>query len=339
MKKSVFILSLFMVLGFTTPKVSFAIDYQVIDLGSWQPFAINESGQIVGSKADKGVLWDNGSMATLSNPLGQLALDINNSGQVVGQSDSQPYIWDRTNGMQLLQNVNGAAHKINDSGEIVGWINTNNTIQNVLWSNGNSINLGVASSSGATGVYDFGINNQGQAVFPQYTDGKQQAILWDNGATSKLSDFIPTGINENGQIIGRIGWDFSVLYNMGSITYLGIAGSQTVATGINNLGQVVGYDSVSSNRAFIWQNSQLTDLNDLFSQFSDTWYFEKAYDINDDGEIIGTGTYFDKENNQRTCRAFLLTTKQYNQVPEPTTILLLVLGLIGLGGGRRKFKN
>ena len=56
--------------------------------------------------------------------------------------------------------------------------------------------------------------------------------------------------------------------------------------GINDAGQVVG---ANLGKAYIWENNVSQDLNDILSD--PRWNFTYAEDINNNGWIIGTGTY------------------------------------------------
>jgi probable HAF family extracellular repeat protein len=60
---------------------------------------------------------------------------------------------------------------------------------------------------------------------------------------------------------------------------------------VNGQGVVVGEASNSANKrvAFVWQNGIMTDLNTLIPATSG-WLLQDATGINDNGQIVGTGT-------------------------------------------------
>ena len=119
----------------------------------------------------------------------------------------------------------------------------------------------------------------------------------------------PTDINNTGQVVGfgkvRGGEEHAFLYSGGSITDLGtLGGTQSFAYAINNKGQIVGAsDSASSAlRAFLYDRGAFVDLNSILG-ISSGWTLTGARDINDRGQIIGTGIH----NGEQ--RAFLLTPR------------------------------
>ena len=63
----------------------------------------------------------------------------------------------------------------------------------------------------------------------------------------------------------------------------------------------------------------MTDLNDLLPSDSGWDYIERADGINNNGQIVGRGVVDGKQH------AFLMTP-----IPEPSTLVLLCVGAIGL---------
>jgi len=82
----------------------------------------------------------------------------------------------------------------------------------------------------------------------------------------------------------------------------------TVALAINEHGQIVGHlrHYTAPNRAFLYEDGELIDLNDLIPADSG-WTLRMAEIVNDLGMIVGYGI-----NPQGLSRGFLLTP-----IPEP----------------------
>ena len=78
---------------------------------------------------------------------------------------------------------------------------------------------------------------------------------------------------------------------------------------------------ISNPSAFIFQNDELTDLNELSIGGDDFTHLIAAYGISNNGYIVGKGL-IDGE-----VRAFLLSP-----VPVPATVWLFVSALISLAG-------
>ena len=93
-------------------------------------------------------------------------------------------------------------------------------------------------------------------------------------------------------------WNLSATNAVLSRTDLGALtpSEPSAAHAINAAGDIVG---TSNFRAVLWHNSAITDLNTLAQ--APGWVLETAWDIDDRGNIVGSGTYLGFP------RAFLLT--------------------------------
>jgi probable HAF family extracellular repeat protein len=265
--------------------------------------AINNLGQIVGIAQNSFIIEPplprlNGipdGEAFLLNPgqrrldLGTLgglrseAIGINDAGQVVGSAENamnepRAFAWDAINGMRDLGTLGGTVSRgsaINQQGQIVG-------------------HAGLPNGANRAFIWD------------QLTG--MQALPSPIGAEMRA-----TGINDRGQVTGFGGgmflWDTD-----GGMRYVASpAATLVLPHDINNATQIVG-EMGSEPRAFIW--SEMTGLLDLNSMVpaSSGWHLAAATEINDSGQIIGSGFL-----NGET-RAFVMTP-----IPEPRSIALVAL--------------
>lgn len=239
------------------------------------------------------------------------ATAINNFNQVVGISaysqgtvaPTHGFLW--SNGkMSDLGSVNPNA--INDSGTIAGTTGNNGRLQAVVIKNGISTNLNAVSGDD----YSFAsaINSNDSVVGTSYhlqfgTYGRQinHATLWENGSTQSLiaDPFISsqaTGINSQKQIVGNM----VTLYADGAI---------------------------SNSSAFLWQDGTLINLDALVSRAYAGWHVSSAVAINDQGQILASGSYGGHN------LAMLISV---SSVPEPTSQTIMTIGLIALFARRKK---
>ena len=255
-----------------------------------------------------GFVWRDGVMSPLPPLPGGIdsyAAGINNHGQVAGWAESgihdptcnnappvsqflqfEAVVWGPELG-QLTQlsplspDPDSAATAINDKGQIVGISG--------LCSNA----VGGASA--------------------------QHAVLWEkNGTPINLGNFdggvawnTPTAINNRTQVVGFANLAHTANGDFNPVAFLwdrehGIQqlpplGQDTNnwAWGINNHGHVVG-QSLTSQRAFLYEDGLMTDLNSLIQPDSSLDLL-LANDINDRDEIVG----FALDNNTGAIVAFL----------------------------------
>jgi probable HAF family extracellular repeat protein len=315
----------------------------------------SSDGTFLESAKQQNFLWSNGNLLNLKafNDLsiigqtrfGGVVTDLNNSGQLVGEwvnikGQSYPLLGNQNTVTNLgsfkgITNSN-SAFAINDLGQVVGEEITTNSQGQVqflgwLWENG--IKTGLTSPNNPSFVPSE-INNLGQIVG---TSIRSQLPIWDSNAVVLASGQVielPTlngssqgtglDINNKSQAVGYSDSQ-AALWSDGDVLGLGILGSNvntySVATGINDFGQVVGYSSISEispltreRHAFLW-DGQLQDINNLIADDSG-WELEDANDINNKGQIVGKGIL----NGQ--YHAYLLTPLSAPEpVPEPGTIM------------------
>jgi probable HAF family extracellular repeat protein len=217
-------------------------------------------------------------LPTVGGTNGQ-ALGINNRGEIVGQAEGpntdpcSPFalevsavIWRDGHIQQVLPPFAGSAavaSAINDKGNAIGLSGcATTTFYAVLWRHGKPFNLG--SLGGVFGNIPSFINNRNQVVGQSDLPGDtvHHAFLWENG----------------------------VIADLGSLS---AALPNSVANGINNYGQVVGFSQDEngdepSSVAWVWQNGVMTDLNELIADTSPLFLME-ALSVNDHGDIAGFG--------------------------------------------------
>jgi probable HAF family extracellular repeat protein len=132
-----------------------------------------------------------------------------------------------------------------------------------------------------------------------YSDG----VMIDLGALSDDRSTSGTAINNLGQAVSY-GAGFGFLYSEGEMLEIETPDANIYPWGINDLGQVVGQASPKDNRAyaFVYNEGEIFNLNDLVVDLPGWEYLYIARDINMSGQIIGNG----KLLNGKT-HGFLLT--------------------------------
>jgi probable HAF family extracellular repeat protein len=261
------------------------------------PGGINNSGQIVGSGPSEGFLYTNGALSAIDVPGSgyTYAFGINDLGQIVGAYGVSSLVEEGflySNGIFSTIDVPGSedfteATAINDSSQIVGiytgLVGPNALTLGFLDVNGMFTTLYYPGSAGqfSLATEPSGINNAGEIVGTVY--------------------IIPAGF-PGGAVPG-----YAFVYDNGVFSLMSVPGSlDTVANGINDSGQIVGYyiDGNDVQHGFLDTNGifQTIDFPNALPGTTD------LVGINDAGEIVGT----------------------FEPAPEPASSLFVVCGLAGI---------
>jgi probable HAF family extracellular repeat protein len=330
------------------------IRYTITDLGMLEDSVssiavnVNEAGQVAGWSEvspgtfhgffyDQGVKTDMGTFGGTSS----YAFGLNNTGAAVGSAacaNGNLHAFLYQNGQKTDLGTNGKniseALGINNAGVIVGYTANSNTSTDswtaFVYEDGQMVDLNsrIDPGSGWVLMDAWGINNLGQITGEGVYQGQSHAFLYSEGTVTDLGSLggwsaFGVMINDSGQVVGGMDntnderqafyWDSSSGFkNLGNF-----GGAWATAYAINASGLIVGEadDGVGRTRAFLYQDNTLLDLNTLIDP-SSGWSLEYAEDINNEGQIIGMGTF------DGVSHAVLL-----NPVPEPATLLLLVLSM------------
>jgi probable HAF family extracellular repeat protein len=314
---------------------------------------ISDAGHIVGGRS----VWYQGTLTDVGGLGGNSTFveDVNASGQVVGRSTEangymRAFVWENGT-MTPLPNLGGEegfATAINNAGQIIGY--TDNIPggsvgghRATFWSSSHvAMDIGTVSPDNASralalnqlgGVAGVSLPGVGSAF-------GNDAFYWNGSSITPFIlnrdpfQFDVKGINDLGQIVGRLNstgyvWQNGVLTDLGTL-----GGSSSLANSINNAGQIVGRSAIAAGpaHAFIYASGQMLDLNSLVADLSDWESLNIAYDINEHGQIVGTGRYRGSVANE----VFLLTPIA---VPEPSVLALVGLGALASGCPRRNSRN
>lgn len=191
-------------------------------------------------------------------PAGFEATAMNNAGRIVGNTREGASIWDGASLINLGLGANSFGYAINNRGDIAGALNGAYG-QPFLYASGTVRPAGPVLDAFQSGRAS-GLNDLGHIAGEYATFGGDQHAWSDaNGSVHMLGTLR--------------GWD-----------------TWSVATAINNRGQVVGSstyegaDSPWTGHAFLYQDGTMHDLGSLGG--FDSW----ANDINDAGHIVGWST-------------------------------------------------
>jgi probable HAF family extracellular repeat protein len=267
--------------------------------------ALNNNGDVLIRGGLSGLIWNNGeTVATVavpgvSSPL--YMIDINDNRQVIVNSSidgvQTGYLWENGSVQQIgTPGVITYVKSINNQGQVAGYYSVNYRNYAMIWSNGEMIDLGAGQATD--------INNAGEASgFFNGLNGK-----WNNGEVvpyGTLPGFMffyaPPAINDNGQMTA-MAFSYFPNYSMvitmsdnGNVTNLGALNNlYTVPTAINNNGTIVGSAwGDGSSHLVVINDGVLGELTDLLPENSGWSTLERPVDINESGQVLGSGTKTD----------------------------------------------
>ena len=348
-----FVMVVVLLLGASVQAIAGPIPlYSVVDLGVGRGLAINNSGQVAGYAGDRAVLYSGGSITYLGTLGGtnSYGVGIDGSGQVVGYSqladaDLRAFLYTGGVMTDLLGPLSGSesiAFDINSSGLVVGYSNSPGDPRSGPRAFVYNTITGTMTDLGPTGSgVNVSINDSGQVVAgPFLYTGTSKTYLGNLGGSNSGG----YGINDSGQVVGYstltdTGYGYhAFLYSSGLMTDLGtFGGIYSHAFDINNSGQVVGFASTADGgeRAFVYSAGTMTDLNTVLDGSGAAWTIEKAWGINDNGQIVA-----DARNSLGQNYAVRLDPiSNPASVPDPgSTLLLLGMSLAGLQACRKRWR-
>jgi probable HAF family extracellular repeat protein len=304
------------VLGFPNAHAVLWTEQDPIDLGTLGGFqsnavSVNDYGQVVGFSAvdttpdpfsflgatTHAFLWEKGIMRDLGT---------------LGGPDSFPGLGGINQQRDL---VVGASYLNSIPNETTGLP----TLNPFLWKDGTMLDLGTLGGTfGSASV----ANNKGQVTGLSNLAGDttQHSFFWEAGVMTDLGTLggpkvTANWLNDAGEIVGASdrptpGVFGAFYWKNGGMKFLGTVGSDPCsnARAINAHGQIVGSSSDCSYplHAFLYENDgPMVDLNTLV-KFSSGFQMLIAYNINDLGEIAGTGVPSGCNNIDTCGHLFLL---------------------------------
>ncbi|MGC4062669.1 MAG: hypothetical protein QM749_18220 [Aquabacterium sp.] len=319
--------------------------FSVLGGGSFAATGVNDAGVVVGSAWTgtglHAAAWD-GATFTYLDPANSNATAVNNAGvvtggYVLGDGNNRAAVWNGAS-MTTLQ-TDAYASDVNDAGVVAGYAYgvVPGVLHNAVTWQGGTMTVLPTTAPGQFSTAT-SINNAGVVVGSiNNIMSDPHAVVWHGDVVTDLSvplggeTSVATGINNADAVVG---WAFlagqpnvhGVLWSGDNALDLGtLPGyASSVAAAINDAGVIVGSSRpdavmVSGERAVMWVDGQIIDLNSLLSaqDIQAGWVLTEAAAINSAGMIVGTAS----NTLTSQIRGFVLSP-----VPEPSVGLLMVLG-------------
>jgi probable HAF family extracellular repeat protein len=297
---------------FLTSPVCFSqtVTYNVTDLGNlgfnsegffeewgWWPSVaasgngINSYGQVTGYANDENdaehafiytdpTIVDLGALCEYGDSYG---MAINDSACVAGytlvgtSAYYHAFLHDGStmNDLGTLGGSNSQAQGMNNDGLVVGTAQTASANWHAFLYDGSTMTDLLGANAGSNSVA-YSINDSGKIVGQHFVDGHYH--FWYNGQDYPYDADIPHAFLLDG----------STLTDLGTLCGYYDGCHYSVATHINNQGQIVGSSTLDiGQHAFLYSNSTLTDLGSLYDNTPGTWDFSYANSINNNGQVVG----------------------------------------------------
>lgn len=325
------------------------LPYELIDLGivADSTVSINDHGVVAATDQQIGpVLWSNGQITPLGRSPSFIiggVHDINNHGNSVGferrsgATSAISWVGTQRHDLGLFGGTSSSAAGTNEAGHIVGEYELNGQTRAFFRTPNEFSDLG---SLGGSWAWSTAVNGSDQVVGYSRTGSGTHAFLWESG---QMVDLTPgtslhsyaNDVTEAGVVVGaayissnELGaciWVDKELLLLASPFDVPSNGDEARANAGNELGQYVGVarTHTGSPQAMLWMDGAVFNLNGLAILGAEGWDLKIAYDVNEAGQIVGTGT------RNGVSHAFLL-----NPIPAPG--VLVVLSLAGVIASRRR---